>query len=131
MSEKLFRKLKVATSIKLEEADPQLLTWTKEGLDVIRKTTLPVKFKEQDYKLLLLFVRNEGSILLGRDWFQALNISVTRLHSIGQNAEAVIEKFPEVFGETFPGPALPAVHVELKHDVQPKFLKCCKHSFHS
>ncbi|KAL3184672.1 hypothetical protein MRX96_006003 [Rhipicephalus microplus] len=54
MSKKSFRKLRVATSIKLEEADTQLVTWTKEELDVIRKATLPIKFKERDSKLPLL-----------------------------------------------------------------------------
>lgn len=124
ISEKLFKKLKVATSVQLEEADTQLLTWTKEGLHVIGKAIVPVKFKEQDFKLPLLVVRNDGSTLLGRDWFKDLNISITGLHTISQSAEAVTEKFPDVFGETFPGAAIPPVHIELKHDAQPKFLKC-------
>lgn len=87
ISEKLFRKLKVATSVQLEEADTQLLTWTKEGLHVIGKGIVPVKFKEQDFKLPLLVVRNEGSTLLGRDWFKDLNISITGLHTISHKTQ--------------------------------------------
>ncbi|KAL3209698.1 hypothetical protein MRX96_037858 [Rhipicephalus microplus] len=98
MSEKLFRKLKVATGIRLEEADAQLVTWTKEGLEVIRKATLPIKFKERDCKLPLLVVRNEGSTLIGRDWFKGLNISVTGIHSIAHSAKALVEKFLDVSG---------------------------------
>ncbi|KAL3230300.1 hypothetical protein MRX96_023473 [Rhipicephalus microplus] len=52
--------MKVGTSIKLEEADTQLATWTKEGVDVIGKATLLIKYKERDWKLPLLVVRNEG-----------------------------------------------------------------------
>ncbi|XP_072142327.1 uncharacterized protein [Dermacentor andersoni] len=63
ISENTFSKLKVARRIKLEESDTKLVTWTKEGLDVIGKATLPVKFKEQDFQLPILVVRNEGAAL--------------------------------------------------------------------
>lgn len=92
ISQNTFSKLKVARHIKFEEADTKLVTWTKEGLDVIGKATIPVRFKEQDFKLPILVVRNEGSTLLGRDWFKVLNINVTGLHSIEQNAEVLIKK---------------------------------------
>ncbi|KAL3189796.1 hypothetical protein MRX96_020824 [Rhipicephalus microplus] len=86
----------MTTSIKLEEADAQLVTWTKKGLDVIGKATLPIKCIEQDCKLPLLVVRNEGSTLLGRDWFKPLNITVTGIQSIAHIAEAFVEKFLDV-----------------------------------
>ncbi|KAK8760362.1 hypothetical protein V5799_028372 [Amblyomma americanum] len=119
-----FQKLQVAKQIKLEDCNTQLVTWTREGLDVLGKASVPVKFKGREFKLPLLVVKKEGNTLLGRDWFQPLVISIAGLYSVHARAEGILERFPEVFSDTFPGAALPRIHIELKEGAQARFLKC-------
>ncbi|XP_049511265.1 uncharacterized protein K02A2.6-like [Dermacentor silvarum] len=118
-----FRKLQVAKRIKLDKCDTQLVTWTKEGLDVLGKASVPVKFKDRKFQLPLLVLKNDGNALLGRNWFQPLLISLTGLHNIKVGPQAIMEKFADVFSETFPGANLPRIHIELKEAAQARFLK--------
>ncbi|XP_037504865.1 uncharacterized protein K02A2.6-like [Rhipicephalus sanguineus] len=119
-----FRKLQVAKRMKVDKCDTQLVTWTKEGLDVLGKVSVPVKFKDRELQLPLLVLKNDGNTLLGRNWFQPLGISLTGLHSINVGPQAIVEKFADVFSETFPGANLPRIHIELKEAAQARFLKC-------
>lgn len=112
-----FQKLQVAKRIKLEDCDTKLVTWTKEGLDVLRIASVPVKLKGREFQLPLLVVKNEGNTLLGWDWFQPLQVSITGLHSLHVRREAILERYPDLFGET-------SIHIELKEGAQARFLKC-------
>lgn len=124
-----FQQLQVAKRIKLEDWDTQLVILTKERLNVLGIAFVPVKFQGREFQLPLLVVKNEGNPLLGRDWFQQLEIRLTGLHSVCVRPEAVLEMFPDVFSQTFPGAALPRIHIELKEGAQAMFLKSCRIPF--
>lgn len=101
---------------KRQEPDTRLVTWTKQGLEVLGKIVVPVKFKGRNCQLPLLVVKTDGNTLLGRDWFEALQIDVTGLHHISKGQEVFPARFPEVFSESLPGAALPPINIELKDD---------------
>lgn len=124
ISQREFQKLVVSKRGKLEEPDTQLVTWTKEGIEILGKAVVPVKFKGQNSELPLLVVKNDGNTLLGRDWFGPLKIEVMGLHSVSRSREIFAARFPQVFSGSLPGAFLPPIHIELKDGALPKFLKC-------
>ncbi|XP_042150249.1 uncharacterized protein LOC121838218 [Ixodes scapularis] len=97
ISQREFKKLVASKRGKLEEPGTQLVTWTKEGIEILGKAVVPVKFKGQNSELPLLVVKNGGNTLLGRDWLGPLNIEtmerlkVRRASRRAQNTRLVNE----------------------------------------
>ncbi|XP_049517164.1 uncharacterized protein LOC125942945 [Dermacentor silvarum] len=122
VSEETFRSIEGKQSkIPLRESSTTLVTWSKEALPVVGRASVVVEFKGQTAKLPLLVVKRSGNSLLGRNWFRPLGIG---LHGIQQlNVEDVTSRFSEVFRSDLPGFNGPPVHIELKDDAKPTFLK--------
>ncbi|KAL3204308.1 hypothetical protein MRX96_041271 [Rhipicephalus microplus] len=59
-----FRELQQAKKIKVDKCDAQLVTWTKEGLDVLGEVSAPVKFKDRELQWPLLIFKDDGNTLL-------------------------------------------------------------------
>ncbi|KAL3193433.1 hypothetical protein MRX96_016796 [Rhipicephalus microplus] len=57
--------MQVANRINVNKIDKQLVTWSKEGLDVLEKMSVPVKFKDRESQLPLLILKNDGNTPLG------------------------------------------------------------------
>ncbi|KAL3207801.1 hypothetical protein MRX96_039513 [Rhipicephalus microplus] len=47
------------------KCDAQLVTWAKEGLDVLGEVSAPVKFKDRELQWPLLILKDDGNTLLG------------------------------------------------------------------
>ncbi|XP_049511924.1 uncharacterized protein LOC125940178 [Dermacentor silvarum] len=122
VSEETFRSIEGKQSkIPLRESSTTLVTWSKEALPVVGRASVVVEFKGRTAKLPLLVVKRSGNSLLGRNWFRPLGIG---LHGIQQlNVEDVTSRFSEVFRSDLPGFNGPPVHIELKDDAKPTFLK--------
>lgn len=122
MSEETFRLIEgKQDKIPLQESGTTLVAWSKEALPVVGRASVLVEFKGQKVKLPLLVVKRQGNSLLGRNWFRPLGIG---LHGIQQlKVEDVTSRFSEVFRSDVPGFNGPPVHIELKDDAKPAFLK--------
>ena len=81
-----------------------------------------VNFKARSATLPLLVVRKQGNSLLGRSWFKALGITIEGIKNLTSSAD-VIERFSEVFSKDLPGCNHDPVHIDLKEEAQPVFLK--------
>uniref|UniRef100_A0A131XQ90 RNA-directed DNA polymerase n=1 Tax=Ixodes ricinus TaxID=34613 RepID=A0A131XQ90_IXORI len=122
VSEATFRALESRQPIPLESTGTQLVTWTKEPLLTVGKAMVRVNFKERSATLPLLVVRKQGNSLLGRSWFKALGITIEGIKNLTSSAD-VIERFSEVFSKDLPGCNHDPVHIDLKEEAQPVFLK--------
>ncbi|KAK8758952.1 hypothetical protein V5799_003416 [Amblyomma americanum] len=98
-----------------------IVTWSKEALPVLGQASVLVEFKGRKAKLPLLVVQKQGNSLIGRNWFNPLGIGLRGIQQV--NVEDVPSRFPEVFRRDLPGFNGPPVHIELKDDAQPVFLK--------
>ena len=75
-------------------------TYTGEALAVQGSMRVRVRRNQQDTKLMLLVVKNDGPNLLGRDWLQHLRLDWQEIHRIQTNAlDKVLQKHQEVFKE--------------------------------
>ncbi|KAJ8891692.1 hypothetical protein PR048_004221 [Dryococelus australis] len=61
--------------------------------------------------------------LLGRNWFEDLGISVQVIHRIEDDSNILKEYEPLFHEEGLPTLKVPPVHIKLKTDAEPKFLK--------
>lgn len=111
-----------AGKIPLVSTGTQLVTWTKEPLEMLGKAIVEVRFKEKCAKLPLLVVNKQGSSLLGRSWFKALGIKIQGIKKISDESE-MLQRFQEVFANDLPGCTQQPVHIDLKNEAQPVFLK--------
>ncbi|XP_065310651.1 uncharacterized protein [Dermacentor albipictus] len=107
--------------IPLQESGTTLVTWSKEALPLLGRATVLVEFKGRKAKLPLLVVKNRGNSLIGRNWFRPLGICLRGIEQV--NAEDVPSRFSEVFRRDLLGFNGPPVHIELKDDAPPVFLK--------
>ncbi|XP_077512794.1 uncharacterized protein LOC144123963 [Amblyomma americanum] len=107
--------------IPLQDSGTTIVTWSKEALPVLGQASVLVEFKGRKAKLPLLVVQKQGNSLIGRNWFNPLGIGLRGIQQV--NVEDVPSRFPEVFRRDLPGFNGPPVHIELKDDAQPVFLK--------
>ncbi|XP_064479086.1 uncharacterized protein K02A2.6-like [Ornithodoros turicata] len=84
-----------------------------------------VRWKSKDYLLPLLVVKGTGCSLLGRNWFQPLNIKISGVNNVSAatSIDALLSKFSSVFADPCEGHAGPPVEIELKPDAVPQFRK--------
>ncbi|KFD58262.1 hypothetical protein M513_01025 [Trichuris suis] len=124
ISDRVFHKLKLQNVRQMYPAKI-LRTWSKEQLDVKSQVEVEVRFNGRKCRLPLLIVNGFGASLLGRDWFQALGISVVGIHQVCHgHADSVLSRYPAVFDEDMNAYKGPLVSIEVEKDVTPKFLRC-------
>lgn len=128
ISEDTFRSTWPKNPPKLTKNDLELYTWSGEGLKLLGSLQVRVRFKSKDYLLPLLVMKGAGCSLLGRDWFDALNIRVQGINQMQQQTtppevEAVLQRHSKVFQDDIAGYTGPPVHLELEEGAPPKFCK--------
>lgn len=82
ISEETFCRTCPTNPPRLSGDDAQLRTWSGGGLKLLGSTTVNVKFKSKDCQLQLLVMKGTGCNLLGRDWFQVLQIRVQGINQV-------------------------------------------------
>ncbi|KFD64430.1 hypothetical protein M514_04346 [Trichuris suis] len=94
ISDRVFHKLKLQNVRQMYPAKI-LCTWSKEQFDVRSQVEFEVRFNGRKCRLPLLVVNRFGASLLGRDWFQALGISVVGIHQVCHgHADSVLSRYP-------------------------------------
>ncbi|XP_064479179.1 uncharacterized protein LOC135392394 [Ornithodoros turicata] len=93
-----------------------LQTWSGEPMKLKGSVEVRVRWKSKDYLLPLLVVKGTGCSLLGRNWFQPLNIKISGVNSVpaATSIDALLSKFSSVFADPCEGHAGPPVEIELK-----------------
>ncbi|KRY99853.1 hypothetical protein T11_16783, partial [Trichinella zimbabwensis] len=103
----------------------RLQTWSKQKLEMLGTIDVEVQWKDRKSNLSLLVVKGVGASLLGRNWFDALGITINGVHHIMEKQpEAILQEYQELFKEELGTYRGPAVTVETDTAVVPKFLKC-------
>lgn len=103
----------------------RLRTWNDSRVEVLGQATVSVKYRDIKRVLDIVIAKGAGPNLLGRDWFEALDISVNvNIIDVDMNAtENVIIKYGEVFKDELGTYRGGPVTIHLKQNAVPKFLK--------
>uniref|UniRef100_A0A5S6QBH7 CCHC-type domain-containing protein n=1 Tax=Trichuris muris TaxID=70415 RepID=A0A5S6QBH7_TRIMR len=124
INERVFYKLKLQ-NVKQTYCTKILRTWSKQQLNVKGQVEVEVQFNSRKCRLPLLIVDGLGASLLGRDWFEALGISVLGIHQVsGRRFDSVLLRYAAVFDDDTNAYSGPPVSIELEKNATPKFLKC-------
>ncbi|KAK3508287.1 hypothetical protein QTP70_019514, partial [Hemibagrus guttatus] len=68
----------------------------------------------------------QGTSLLGRDWFEALGISVEAVHRVQvQSIEEILTEYSEVF-QDIGACQMPPISIDIDSTVTPRFFKACQ-----
>ncbi|XP_075543248.1 uncharacterized protein LOC142577662 [Dermacentor variabilis] len=105
--------------------DIHLRTWSGQQLQVVGTATVMVRHKITACKLPLLVVEGAGCSLLGRNWFDRLDIELHGIHPTTEEGSLteLPQKHEDIFREDTTGHTGEPVHLELKEGASPKFLK--------
>uniref|UniRef100_A0A5S6QL73 RNA-directed DNA polymerase n=1 Tax=Trichuris muris TaxID=70415 RepID=A0A5S6QL73_TRIMR len=124
ISERVFRQLKLQ-NVRQTHPAKVLRTWSRETLDARSQIEVKVQFSSQKCRLPLLVVKGLGASLLGRDWFQALGISVLGVNQVIRKCyDSLLSRYSALFNEDINAYRGPPVSIELECGATPKFLKC-------
>ncbi|KRZ10956.1 Uncharacterized protein T11_18511 [Trichinella zimbabwensis] len=125
INDETFRSLWPMKGPKITMTKKRLQTWSKQKLETLGTTDVEVQWKDRKSNLSLLVVKGVGASLLGRNWFDALGITITGVHHIMEKQpESILQEYQELFKEELGTYRGPAVTVETDTTVVPKFLKC-------
>ncbi|KRZ71620.1 Transposon Tf2-11 polyprotein [Trichinella papuae] len=125
ISDETFKSLWPVKGPKITRTKKRLQTWSKQKLQTLGTTDVEVQWKDRKSNLSLLVVKGVGASLLGRNWFDALGITINGVHHITEKQpEAILQEYRELFKEELGTYRGPAVTVETDTAVVPKFLKC-------
>lgn len=104
----------------------RLRTWNDSPVSVVGQATVSVQYKDIKRELNIVVARGSGPNLIGRDWFEALEISVkvnTILDVDMTATNALLVKYGEVFRDELGTYRGDPVAIQLKPNAAPKFLK--------
>lgn len=88
------------------------------------KVPVNVQFKGREARLELYVVTGGGASLLGRDRFPTLEIKVSGVHSVSlETHKDFIANHKQVFRGQLDGHIGEPLHIDLKQNAAPKFLK--------
>lgn len=100
-----------------------LKQWSQATLEVKGKIFVEVMFKATQKTLPLFVIRGQGPSLLGRDWFDALGISIEGVHRVQlQSIEEILAEYSEVF-QDIGVCRTPPISIDIDSTVTPRFFK--------
>lgn len=112
---------------KMEQNDLKLKTWTDNSLHILGKVMVQVHYKGSNKNLPLIIAKGHGPSLLGRNWFDDLNIQLIGINSIQigkKGTNSLLKKYKGVFEEGLGKYTGPVVSITPREGAAPKFLKC-------
>ncbi|RXN22450.1 Transposon Ty3-I Gag-Pol poly [Labeo rohita] len=102
-----------------------LKQWSQATLEVKGRIFVEVLFKGTQNTLPLFVIGGQGTSLLGRDWFDALGISVEGVHRVQfQAMEEILTEYAEVF-QDIGVCRMPPISIDIDSTVTPRFFKAC------
>lgn len=104
----------------------RLRTWNDSPVQVLGQATVQVRYKDIKCNLSIVVAQGSGPNLIGRNWFQALNIylNVNLITDTDMTlVDKVVEKHSEVFRDGLGTYRGNPVTIPLKVNASPKFLK--------
>lgn len=122
MAEETFMKL-WKTPPPLHKTNVKLVTWTKEPLQVKGLTNVCVKLGNKEAQCELIVVSGHGPNLLGRNWFQPLQLEVIGLCWSDDDVKPYKQEFAEIFQENLGQYTGPEVSLHVHADVKPRFMR--------
>ncbi|RXN36825.1 Transposon Tf2-11 poly [Labeo rohita] len=100
-----------------------LKQWSQATLEVKGRIFVEVLFKGTQNTLPLFVIGGQGTSLLGRDWFDALGISVEGVHRVQfQAMEEILTEYAEVF-QDIGVCRMPSISIDIDSTVTPRFFK--------
>ncbi len=100
-----------------------LKQWSQATLDVTGKIFVEVTYKAARNTLPLFVIRGQGPSLLGRNWFDALGISVEGVHRVQlQSIEEILAEYSEVF-QDIGVCRTPPISIDIDSTITPRFFK--------
>nr|XP_053616105.1 uncharacterized protein K02A2.6-like [Plodia interpunctella] len=111
----------------MKKNDLALKTWTDSALHILGKVMVEVRYKGSTKNLPLIVAKGQGPSLIGRNWFDDLNIQLLGINNIKIDtidSSNVLGKYKGVFEEGLGKYKGPVVSITLKEGATPKFLKC-------
>jgi hypothetical protein len=119
------------TQSPIYNADIGLAGYGNDELPILGFIMVDVKYLNYQTTLPLLVANSDGPALLGRAWFDALQISVTGVNRAstypfeleGSSLPAQLTDFSENFQETTESCTGPASHIHVRADTVPVFLR--------
>lgn len=125
VSEQTFKSLWPRNSPQLDVSALTLNTWTGQTLNVQGAFQVTVRHKKRVARLPLFVARGDGPSLVGRNWFPHLGINITGVNFLqGTTLQEILGRYSSVFSSTLDGHVGQEVHIDLKSEACPKFLKC-------
>uniref|UniRef100_A0A2H1V9U2 SFRICE_009183 n=1 Tax=Spodoptera frugiperda TaxID=7108 RepID=A0A2H1V9U2_SPOFR len=104
----------------------RLRTWNDSRVLVIGQATVTVQYKDIKRDLTVVVAKGSGPNLIGRDWFEALEISVSvnKIFDVDMSViDKLLTKYREVFKDELGTYRGKPVSIHLKPNAHPKFLK--------
>lgn len=100
-----------------------LKQWSQAELRVRGKIFAKVHYQGRELTLPLLIVQGQGTSLMGRDWFDALGISMMGVHHVhSQSIESILTEYAEVFQE-MGASRTPPISIDIDPAASPMFFK--------
>ncbi|KAL0148659.1 hypothetical protein M9458_055986, partial [Cirrhinus mrigala] len=100
-----------------------LKQWSQATLEVKGRIFVEVLFKGTQNTLPLFVIGGQGTSLLGRDWFDALGISIEGVHRVQfQAMEEILTEYAEVF-QDIGVCRMPPISIDIDSTVTPRFFK--------
>jgi hypothetical protein len=108
----------------LSKDNIKIKLWTNQQLKIMGSLLVDVVYGNHTARLPLLIVKGDGPCLLGRGWFSALGIEVSRCNVLqSMNRVDFLLRFSELFGEDLGVCEKFTVHIEIDKDARPVFKK--------
>ncbi|XP_052758388.1 uncharacterized protein K02A2.6-like [Galleria mellonella] len=122
ISEETYYKLWV-TPPPLNPTNIKLVTWTREPLKVLGLANVRASLGNKEAQCELLVITGKGPSLLGRNWFNPLDIHVSGLCWSNEELASFIDKFPDLFKNDLGEYIGPEVSLHVRPEMAPKYFK--------
>ena len=97
ISERTWRK--TLGGVPLENSEIKLRTYSGEGLQVLGKKNVMVKYGKQEFCLPLIVVKGDGVSLFGRNWLEVIKLDWKVINKLSSPLDQLLSKHQEVFQE--------------------------------
>ena len=97
ISERTWRK--TLGGVPLENSEIKLRTYSGEGLQVLGKKNVMVKYGKQEFCLPLIVIKGDGVSLFGRNWLEVIKLDWRVINKLSSPLDQLLSKHQEVFQE--------------------------------
>jgi len=114
---------KLFPRVPLEHSEIRLSTYSGEGLPVLGKRTVQVRYGTQEAYLPLIVVKGSGSSLFGRNWLEAIKIDWGSIKQMLKPVDHLLSKHQQLFQEGLGTLKDVRASLTVKPGAKPKFFR--------